>query len=337
MKQSLPVENPAARLRGKRVLILGDVMLDRYLTGEAERISPEAPVPVVRLLEEQCRAGGAGNVARNVAALGGNACLVSVAGDDEGGRTLQSLLAADGVATALPLLPGRTTTVKTRILASRQQLLRLDAEIAQPLTDEEEQLFFEGLAPLARQHEVLILSDYGKGLVNPSFMERLRALLHALPHPPLLLVDPRPQHMHLYQGAYLLTPNARECGDAAHMPVRSREEILAAGRVVLARSGCPRLLVTLGAQGMALFQESGEVRRLPTSARAVFDVTGAGDTVISTVALALAAGMPLLAACMLANFAAGIVVAQVGTATATPEQLADAVKAWPTPDLEIWT
>jgi rfaE bifunctional protein kinase chain/domain len=189
---------------------------------------------------------------------------------------------------------------------------------------------------LAEEHEVLILSDYDKGLVSTSFMDALRALVRAQPRPPLVFVDPRPQHIDLYQDAFLLTPNVKESSDAVHLPTRSQEEILVAGRAVLARSKALHLLVTLGPQGMALFMATGEVWHIPTSAQAVFDVSGAGDTVIGAVALGVAAGMPLLPACMLANFAAGIVVAKVGTAGATPTELVDAVTTWPVPDLEKW-
>ena len=326
----------AARLRDKRVLILGDVMLDQYLFGDAERISPEAPVPVIRLEQERCYLGGAGNVARNVAALGGRVGLVGVAGDDEAGRILQDILRQEAVDAHVPLCPGRTTTLKTRVLARNQQMLRLDRENPCPLKPEEERRLLDILAPLAAEHDVLILSDYDKGIVGASLMEGLRVLLKTLPHPPLLFVDPRPQNMLLYQDAFLLTPNLKESAESAHLPTRSRNEIIAAGLAVLARSKARHLLITLGPQGMALFLATGEVWRISTSAQAVFDVSGAGDTVIGTVALGTAAGMPLLPACMLANFAAGIVVAKVGTATATAEELVEAVQTWPVPDLEKW-
>ena len=336
MKPSVLMNDLAARLRDKRVLIVGDVMLDQYLFGDAERISPEAPVPVIRLEQECCYLGGAGNVARNVTALGGRASLVGIAGDDDAGNILQEILRQEAINAYVPLCPGRVTTRKTRVLARNQQMLRLDREHPCLLNPEEEGLLLKSLAPLVEGHEALILSDYGKGLVSQSFMEALRALLSSLPRSPLVLVDPRPQNMHLYQGAFLLTPNLRESSDSVHLPTRSQDEIIAAGRAVMARSGSRHLLITLGAQGMALFLATGAVWRIPTSAQAVFDVSGAGDTVIGAVALGLAAGMPLLAACMLANFAAGIVVAKVGTATAAPDKLADAILDWPVPDLEKW-
>jgi rfaE bifunctional protein kinase chain/domain len=215
-------------------------------------------------------------------------------------------------------------------------MLRIDREEPCPLTSDEEHQLLDSLATLAEEHDALILSDYGKGLVSPSFINALRVLLASLPRPPLVLVDPRPYNMHLYQSAFLLTPNLKESGEAVHVPTRSQGEILAAGRAVMARSGARHLLITLGPQGMALFFATGEVWRIPTSAQAVFDVSGAGDTVIGAIALGLAAGMPLLPACLLANFAAGVVVAKVGTATASPDELANAVTTWPVPDLEKW-
>jgi rfaE bifunctional protein kinase chain/domain len=326
----------AARLRDKRVLIVGDVMLDQYLYGDAERISPEAPVPVIRLEQERRYLGGAGNVARNVTALGGKASLVGVAGEDDAGHMLQDMLRQEAIDAHVILCPGRITTLKTRVMARRQQMLRLDREDPCPLTPEEQGRFLDRLTPLMEAHETLILSDYAKGLVSPSFMEALRAALAALPRAPLVLVDPRPQHMQLYQGAFLLTPNLKESAEAVQLPTRSQDEIIAAGRALMARSGARHLLMTLGPQGMALFYATGEVWRIPTSAQAVFDVSGAGDTVIGAVALGLATGMPLLPACMLAIFAAGIVVAKVGTATATPDELVSAVTTWPVPDLEKW-
>jgi len=326
----------AARLRDKRVLIVGDVMLDQYLCGDADRISPEAPVPVIRLEQERYYLGGAGNVARNVTALGGKASLVGIAGDDDAGHRIQSLLQQEAINAYLPLRPGRVTTLKTRVLARNQQMLRLDREHPCPLKPEEERLLLEHLAPMAEEHETLVLSDYGKGLISPSFMEVLREMLASLPRPPLLLVDPRPQHIPLYRGSFLLTPNQKESADAVRLAAGTQGEILAAGRAVLAHSGVRHLLMTLGSQGMALFLSTGEVWCIPTSAQAVFDVSGAGDTVIGTAALGLAAGMPLLPTCMLANFAAGIVVAKVGTATVTPEELVNAVMTWPVPELEKW-
>jgi rfaE bifunctional protein kinase chain/domain len=336
MKSVELVADLSARLRDKRVLILGDVMLDQYLFGDAERISPEAPVPVIRLEQERCYLGGAGNVARNIKALGGRASLVGVAGDDAAGRMLHDILRQEAIDAYVPLFTDRVTTVKTRVLARDQQMLRIDREAPSLLKPDEERVLLDKLSASVQEHEVLILSDYDKGIVGTSFMDSFRALLKAQPRPPLVFVDPRPQNMHLYQGAFLLTPNLKESSDTVNMRTRSQDEIVAAGRAVQALSKVRHLLITLGPQGMALFQETGEVWRIPTSAQKVFDVSGAGDTVIAAVALGMAAGMPLLPSCMLANFAAGIVVAKVGTATAMPAELVEAVTNWPVPDFVKW-
>ena len=332
----LPEAASVARLAGKRVLVVGDVMLDAYLIGDADRISPEAPVPVVRVESERRLLGGAGNVARKIAALGGTATLVGTVGDDASAEQVRRLLGAEGIRPALVTLPGRPTTVKTRVMARRQQMLRLDQEDSSPFEPKELDAVLPVVAAELQQHDVVILSDYSKGLVSAPFMDGLRRLLATLPRAPHLLVDPKPGNTALYAGAFIMTPNTKETGECAGLPVRNREEILAAGRAILERTGCPHLLTTLGPDGMALFRSADEVWHVPTMAQDVFDVTGAGDTVIGTLGLGLAAGLELLEACVLANYAAGLVVAQVGAAVATPDALADALGRLPVPVVSRW-
>lgn len=311
------------RLASGRVLVVGDCMLDAYLNGDAERISPEAPVPVVRIAGEQYYLGGAGNVARNVAALGGVATLVGGIGDDSSATQVRGLLAEHGVTCGLAPLH-RPTTVKTRVMARRQQMLRLDKEDSRPYEADECRVVLERVAAHLPGHDVLILSDYHKGLFTQSFMDGLRKLM--IEHPVQVLVDPKPANVGLFFGVTLLTPNARETGECAGLPVETREQILAAGRAILARTGSRYLLSTLGPDGMALFVSPDEVWHIPTVARDVFDVTGAGDTVIATVGLSLAGGNDLLTSCVLANYAAGIVVGRVGAATASMGELRQSVK-----------
>jgi len=308
-------------LEGMRVLVVGDVMLDAYLTGETNRISPEAPVPVVRILEERYYLGGAGNVAANISALGGAATLMGLTGRDSAAGTFNGLLENLGIRPRLLQVEGRPTTVKTRVLASRQQMLRMDYEHSGPVGEADRACFMDLLKREAGQHDIVILSDYAKGLVDTVFAKALRKELDALPRPVKLLVDPKPGNFAHFVGADLLTPNLKETGESVNMPVGSREEILAAGREILRRFRCRQLLSTLGPQGMALFLGPDEVWHIPTVARDVFDVTGAGDTVIATVGLGLASGLPLLEACVLANYAAGIVVGKVGAAIVTPDEL----------------
>ncbi|MEG1610864.1 MAG: PfkB family carbohydrate kinase, partial [Bilophila sp.] len=294
------------RLTGTRVLVVGDLMLDAYLLGDAERISPEAPVPVVRVESERYLLGGAGNVARNIAALGGKATLIGTVGEDPPAANIRSLLHNEGITAALVPLADRPTTVKTRIMARRQQMLRLDYENTAQLAEADLERVFEVIASELVEHELLILSDYSKGLVSAAFMRRLAEVIAGCPHPVKVLVDPKPSNVLLYAGAFLLTPNTKETGECAGLPVRNQAEILAAGRKIFAEVGCAHLLTTLGSEGMALFLDRDDVWHLPTMARDVFDVTGAGDTVIATLGLALAAGVDLLASCVLANYAAGL-------------------------------
>jgi rfaE bifunctional protein kinase chain/domain len=315
-----------AGFQGKRVLVVGDIMLDTYLAGEVERISPEAPVPVVRIEHETHRLGGAGNVARNVAALGGSATLAGVVGKDAAAGRLSGMIEEQGIAPALLRLD-RPTTVKTRVMARGQQMLRLDQEQAVPLAEHEYVRLLRILADEAPRHQVLIISDYAKGLISPAFAEMFTDMRSRLSYPPPLLVDPKPENAPLLGNSTLLTPNLKETGEIMHMPVHSRSDIIAAGQAILRNLRCRHLLSTLGPEGMALFLSENEIWHIPSMAHAVFDVTGAGDTVIATVGLALAAGASLLEACILANHAAGIVVGKVGAATAGADEVASALAA----------
>lgn len=324
------------RLQDKAVLVIGDIMLDTYLSGDADRISPEAPVPVVRIEQERHLLGGAGNVARNITALGGRATLIGTVGEDTSAAYVRELLAADGVKAALLSLSGRNTTVKTRILARGQQMLRLDKEQTLALETEERRQLLKLVERELGELDVIIVSDYSKGIVSASFMVELKELIASCSRKIAILVDPKPDHTPLYEGTFLLTPNTKETGECARMPVRNLEEILAAGKSLLQQLHVEHLLTTLGADGMALFLSSDEIWHIPTMAQNVFDVTGAGDTVIATLGLALASGLELLPASILANYAAGLVVAQVGAATASPEQLSEAIRHLPSPLLTRW-
>lgn len=324
-------------LSGRRVLVVGDLMLDAYLFGDADRISPEAPVPVVRIEEERHLLGGAGNVARNIAALGGRATLLGVTGDDREASILRSLVEQEGINPCLVPVKSRPTTVKTRVMARRQQMLRLDREDASPLPEEALRVVLSRFDDMIEEHDIIILSDYAKGIVSPAFMAHVQRRIELAKSEKRLLVDPKPANTALYQGAFLMTPNTREAGECAGCGVRTREDIVRAGRRLLEEPGCPCLLITLGADGMALFSGSDDIWHIPTMARDVFDVTGAGDTVIATLGLGLAADLDLLAACMLANYAAGLVVARVGAATVSPEELASAIRHLPAPSLSRWS
>lgn len=325
-----------ARFRDGKVLLVGDAMLDEYLEGDAERISPEAPIPVVKVAKSRLLLGGAGNVVKNITALGGSAHLVSVCGADAKGEILQDLLAKDSASSTLFPLPDRPTTVKTRVMARGQQMLRIDNEDSSPLLPEETGRILAVLRSVIDEYSVLVISDYRKGIVNEAFMRGLFEIRNASASKPRILVDPKTPNIPLYRGVHILTPNAKETSEGTRMPTNNKEEILAAGKTLLRNLNSDHLLTTLGANGMALFLNEKEVWHIPTAAQKVFDVTGAGDTVIATLAIALAAGLDLLDACVLANYAAGIVVAEIGAAAATRETLQEVIAKAPEPAISRW-
>lgn len=328
-------------LRGQRVMIVGDVMLDHYTFGSVSRISPEAPVPVLQVSEEKFLLGGAGNVAQNIVALGGQATIIGVTGNDRDGEVLAELMGTAGITTDFVREDHRRTTCKTRIIAQNQQIVRVDREACDPLDDHVVGVLLERISRVVQQHDIVIVSDYGKGMVNTAVMDALRSSHGRNGSRPRILVDPKPQNYDLYQGVDLLTPNAKEASEGAGVDIRTgpdastlRTSVVRAGISLFKRLRCAHLLITLGAQGMALFDAPDRARRIPTFARKVFDVTGAGDTVIAALAMGLAAGANLLEASVLANHAAGIVVGQVGAATASPAELLQAMQEHPAPLVE---
>lgn len=326
----------AKKLGNGAVLIIGDIMVDEYLLGDAERISPEAPVPVVRIREDRLVLGGAGNVARNIKALGGRAHLIGVSGQDSGAERLNSLVQSEGLTADFVQLQDRPTTIKTRILAQQQQMLRIDREATTPVSGPDFARLLQRIESIWGDFGVIVISDYGKGLVTQELLAAVQVLCSRCSTPPLVLVDPKTPNFHLYTNVHLLTPNAKETSEGSGLPTRTPAEILQAGREIFRKLGCEHLLTTLGAQGMALFFSPDDVWHIPTTAQNVFDVTGAGDTVIATTALGLSAGLGLLDACVLANYAAGIVVGEVGAAVATPDTLQEALHSVPAPLVTRW-
>lgn len=323
-------------LHTAKVLIIGDIMLDEYLIGAVERISPEAPVPVVQISERRHLLGGAGNVARNIQALGGQATLVGMTGNGANGNILSQLVRDSGMSGEILHSSHRRTCVKSRVMAQQQQMIRLDHEDVTPLNEADQDALLQAVATHLPGHSVLVLSDYAKGFVSPRFMEKLHEILARQSPPVRLLIDPKPENTALYQGAWLLTPNTKEMGQSVHLPVHSNDEICLAGRALMASTGCHHLVATLGAQGMAVFMHPTITWRMPTVARSVYDVTGAGDTVMATLALALAAGHDILLAAILANAAAGVSVAKLGAATVSAAELTDALSQRGLPHPEPW-
>ncbi|AXE33733.1 D-glycero-beta-D-manno-heptose-7-phosphate kinase [Chromobacterium phragmitis] len=303
----------ASSLAKAKVLVVGDVMLDRYWFGDVSRISPEAPVPVAKIGRSEERAGGAANVARNIAGLGGKATILSVVGDDEAADALERLLKADGIVTSFKRDANIATTVKLRVVARQQQLIRLDFEDAPSHEILAGKL--EEFADIVAAHDVVILSDYGKG--GLTHVAEMIQLARAAGKP--VLIDPKGDDYSKYAGATLLTPNRSEFRQVAG-GWKDEASLTAKAQALRAELNLDALLVTRSEEGMTLFRADGALHQ-PTLAREVYDVSGAGDTVIGTLGLALAAGQPLPVAMNLANAAAGVVVAKLGTAVCSQQEL----------------
>jgi D-beta-D-heptose 7-phosphate kinase/D-beta-D-heptose 1-phosphate adenosyltransferase len=311
------------RFAGASILVVGDVMLDHFLIGRVERISPEAPVPIVSFEREEWRVGGAGNVARNVAALGGRVTLVGVIGSDDGGRRLQSELESHGISReGLVTDATRRTTTKVRIVTTRnQQVARVDYETDSDVAGETERHLVARSTALAPRAQAIVVSDYLKGSVTRTLMTALTDLARSRAVP--LLVDPKIPHLDYYAGATLITPNHHEAETATHRRIRSNGDAESAARAFRDRVHADGVLITRGEHGMWLLDSRFE-GHLGATTREVADVTGAGDTVIAALALALATGATSAEAARLANHAAGIVVGKFGPATVTRQELIDA-------------
>jgi D-beta-D-heptose 7-phosphate kinase/D-beta-D-heptose 1-phosphate adenosyltransferase len=324
----LPAERAAAiaaAMSGHRVLVVGDVMLDEFVWGRVSRISPEAPVPVVEVTGRSAHLGGAGNVAANVRALGGDAVLAGVVGGDEAGARVRAELAARGVHDRLlDAGSARRTTLKTRIVAHGQQVVRADQEDADELPRELEARLADQAARELRGASALVVSDYQKGVVTERLLRRLLRAARAARVP--VLVDPKPRHFRRYRGVTVVTPNQPEAEQVTGLRLDSDARLAAAGRRMLALLGCRAVLLTRGEHGISLFERGKAPQHVPAVAREVFDVTGAGDSVIATLALALAAGATLGEAAVLANTAAGVVVGKLGTAQASQAELLTALR-----------
>ena len=314
----------ASGFEGKRIVVLGDLMLDEFIWGRVRRISPEAPVPVVEVDRHTLALGGAGNVVSNLVALGASTAPVGVLGEDSDADRLRTAFGEMGVSTSgLVVDPARPTTVKTRIIAHNQQVVRADRESRAQITEMiEERVFACFREELAAAHAIVV-SDYGKGLLTPALLAR--ALRAARERELIVCLDPKMRSFVHYQPVTVITPNNQEASDASGVTIEDDKSLTAAGRKLLGSIDARAVLITRGEEGMALFTGGGaagaEVVHIPTVAREVYDVTGAGDTVIATLALALASGASLEEAAVLANHAAGVVVGKVGTASLTREEL----------------
>jgi D-beta-D-heptose 7-phosphate kinase/D-beta-D-heptose 1-phosphate adenosyltransferase len=315
------------RFPSTRTLVVGDVMLDHYIWGKVSRISPEAPVPVVNVTKESVLLGAATNVVNNIHALGGKVNICGVIGHDEAGRQLIHMLRVQGIHTdGLIVEGGRPTTIKTRVIAHSQQVVRFDRETKVGIEQDTHRRIFEYVKQQADDGlDAIVLSDYSKGVVTKDLVRDIVKL--AKKKDMIVSVDPKVNHFGIYSGVTILTPNTKEASIGSKIEIEDDESLLRAGALLLKRLKCNAVLVTRGEHGMSLFERGGRVTHIPTVAQEVFDVTGAGDTVISTLTLAMAASADMVDAARLSNYAAGIVVGVVGTATVKPDELKQKIAA----------
>ena len=313
------------RFAQARVLVVGDLILDHYIWGRVHRVSPEAPVPVVHVESESLHLGGAANVYKNLVSLGGKADLCGVVGTDESGRSLLKELASyQRSQGGIVIDPGRPTTRKTRIVAHNQQIVRYDVEERGDLPSSSERKILRYVLSHLAEISCLVVSDYAKGVVTHSLMTELCKLASKQRVP--IVVDPKVEHFPYYDGVTVITPNHLEAYQAAGVFAEDHRPIEDVGHHIRKKLECDAVLITRGEQGMSLFEGNGASWHIPAMARQVYDVTGAGDTVVSTLALAISSGASIRDAAVLANCAAGIVVGMVGTASVTQAQLGEALR-----------
>jgi D-beta-D-heptose 7-phosphate kinase/D-beta-D-heptose 1-phosphate adenosyltransferase len=312
------------RLASARALVIGDIILDAYVWGDATRISPEAPVPVVEVREETRTLGGAANVVHNMVTLGARPLLCGVVGRDREGKEILNRLKSLGLSTGGVLFdPGRPTTVKTRVVARSQQVIRFDQESRTAVSSRTVSKFLRFVEHSIPALDVIVVSDYGKGMVTGPLMEGITAMAKKSDVP--VALDPRVNHAAHYRGVDVMTPNHHEAGMLCGIEISDDYALMRAGHQLLETFGSRLVLITRGKDGMSLFEAGGEIHHIPTVARKVFDVTGAGDTVIATFSLGLAAALDPKAAAVIANVAAGIVVGEVGTSAVRAEDLKTAI------------
>lgn len=306
------------------LLVVGDIMIDEFIWGTVSRISPEAPVPVVAVSREDLLLGGAANVVHNVHSLGGQVFLAGVIGNDRMGERIKELLVyekidGDGLITE----SGRPTTVKTRVIAHSQQVVRYDREYKESITPQSQEKICRYVDSLWNSVDGIIISDYGKGLLYPTLMNLI--MEKRKKDGKVVAVDPKMNNFPLYRGVTIITPNRLEAEAAAGMQITDEKSLTKVGNALLDRFASEAVLITRGEEGMVLFERSGTIVNVPTVAKEVYDVTGAGDTVIGALTLSLASGSSCSEAAVVANYAAGIVVGKIGTATVTPEELQKAI------------
>lgn len=313
------------KFKGKKVLILGDIILDHYIRGEVDRISPEAPVPVVWIKKEDYFLGGSSNVANNIKALGAVPVLCGVVGDDIYGRVLKDIIKDKKISLdAVFTLKHRPTTIKTRVIAHHQQVVRIDKEETAHVDGNIRSRIINFLKRNIKSFHAVIIEDYGKGLITPTIIMEVVKL--GKKHGKIVVVDPKEEHFDFYRGVNAITPNRKEASAATGIKIRNLKDVELAARILCNNFSIETVLVTLGEEGMLLSQRGQKIAHVPTVAQDVFDVTGAGDTVISCFTLTLAAGGTSLEAANIANYAAGIVVGKVGAYAVNISELKKRIK-----------
>ncbi|MBC8317369.1 MAG: D-glycero-beta-D-manno-heptose-7-phosphate kinase [Desulfobulbaceae bacterium] len=314
-----------SRFSKANILVIGDIIVDHFIWGSVNRISPEAPVPVVNVTKEDLLLGGSANVLHNISAMGGTASLCGVIGSDwMGGKLLDLLGDIDSSTDGIIKDQSRPTTKKTRVVAQNQQVVRFDREDSRPLSNEIISELCTFLEKSLHLFDAVIISDYAKGVINKTVMDHLRTKIASHPHIPVI-VDPKPDHISLFHGATIITPNNHEAEKMSGIKIHDDTSLNLAAVNLQKTLDCKAVLITRGESGMALLEKGAPVFKIPTKAKEVYDVTGAGDTVIASLALSLASGLGYAEASVLANYAAGIVVGKVGTATVSQKDLLEAV------------
>jgi rfaE bifunctional protein kinase chain/domain len=307
------------------ILVIGDLMIDHYVIGDATRLSPEAPVPIVNVKKEFTTPGGAANVAQNLLALGSKVSLAGITGNDIDATRLTDILVEEGInADAIFKDETRPTTVKTRIMAGSHQLVRVDREVTHPLTDSLQAEFIERIKDNIAKADIVVLSDYNKGLFSPALTQQL--IIEANSKGKKVVIDPKGLNYEKYKGAYIIKPNRKELAEAAKTEkITNIDELQQAARIIIKQTGAEYIVVTLSEQGMVIISELA-YKLLPVKATSVFDVTGAGDTVLATMAYFIAQGLNVEEACELANHAAAIVIRQTGSAVTTVNEILEDIE-----------
>jgi rfaE bifunctional protein kinase chain/domain len=323
--RSLRYQKIISDFKKANVLVVGDLILDQFIWGDVSRISPEAPVPVVWVKKESYMPGGASNVANNLRSLGANVHLVGVIGDDANGAILRGELDQKGICTAgIATDESRPTILKTRVVAQHQQVVRIDKEKSERLSDNLIRRMVSYIESVMKKMDAIIIEDYGKGIITPALLSKIVPL--ARRSNKIISVDPKEEHFAYYKGISVITPNNHEASRAVGFEIKDEETLKRAGKKLLDKVGCKIVLLTMGENGMAVFQKNKPMKHIPTVAQEVFDVSGAGDTVIASYTLSLASGADPVGAAYIANYAGGIVVGKVGIAVVTPEELVDRIK-----------